>query len=227
MMATEIYETDIIYLVDGTELEVSPLKIKYLRRFMKAFEDVKIAKGDYEAISALSKCAMICMKQFKPEIADTIENFEEHIDLKTIYKLLDISAGIKIDKESEEPVKKQAIQSGNSWEDLDLAQLESEVFLLGIWKDYEELESSLSMAELTAVLNVKREEDYSHKKFLAAMQGVDLDAGNKSNAWEEMKARVFSKGQSSNPNDIVALQGQNAINAGFGIGMGLTYEKIN
>jgi hypothetical protein len=59
------------------------------------------------------------------------------------------------------------------------------------------------------------------------MQGVDLDEGKKSNAWEEMKARVFSGGQSSDPNDIVALQGQNAANAGFGIGMGLTYEKIN
>ena len=193
---------------------------------MKAFEDVKKARGDYEAISALSVCGMICMKQFKPEIANTLENFEEHVDLKTVYKLLDISAGIKIDKESEESVKKQAVDSGNSWEDLDLAQLESEVFLLGIWKDYEELEGSLSMPELTAVLNVKREEDYAHKKFLAAMQGVDLD-DNKSNAWEEMKARVFSNNQTGNPNDIVALQGQNAINAGFGIGMGLTYEKIN
>ncbi len=194
---------------------------------MKAFEKVRNAQGDYEAISALSECAMICMKQFKPDIATSLEVFEEHIDLKTIYRLLDISAGIKIDKESEEPVKKQAVESGSSWEDLDLAQLESEVFLLGIWKDYDELERSLSMAELTAVLNIKREEDYSHKKFLAAMQGVDLDEGNKSNAWEEMKARVFSGGKTGNPNDIVALQGQNAIKAGFGIGMGLTYEKID
>ena len=59
------------------------------------------------------------------------------------------------------------------------------------------------------------------------MQGVDLDKNNKQNEWEEMKARVFSKGQAANANDIVALQGQNAANAGFGIGMGLTYEKIN
>ena len=83
------------------------------------------------------------------------------------------------------------------------------------------------MPELTSVLNVKREEDYAHKKFLAAMQGVDLDEGKKSNAWEEMKARVYSSGKTSDPNDIIALQGQNAINAGFGIGMGLNYEKID
>jgi hypothetical protein len=57
------------------------------------------------------------------------------------------------------------------------------------------------------------------------MQGVDLDknSGN-SNEWEDMKARVFSKGKAENGNDILALQGKNAERVGFGIGMGLDYE---
>jgi hypothetical protein len=227
-MATEIYKTGIINLVDGTELEISPLKIKYLRKFMSDFEGVRSAQGDIEAISALAICGMNCMKQYMPEISRTIEDFEDSIDLKNIYKLLDYAAGIKVDAESDAGVKDQAVKSGATWEDLDLAKLESEVFLLGIWKDYDELEQSLSMQEITAILNVKREEDYSMKKFLAAMQGVDLDKNaQKSNAWEEMKARVFSKGKTSNSKDIVALQGYNAQKAGFGIGMGLDYEKID
>jgi hypothetical protein len=109
-----------------------------------------------------------------------------------------------------------------------LAELESEVFLLGIWKDYDELESSMSMPEIVATLKVKRDLDYSQKKLIAAMQGVDLDkASGKGNAWEEMKARVFSGGQAADSKDIVALQGINAQKAGFGIGMGLTYEKLD
>jgi hypothetical protein len=227
-MATEIYKTGIINLVDGTELEISPLKIKYLRKFMSDFEGVRSAQGDIEAISALAICGMNCMKQYMPEISRTIEDFEDSIDLKNIYKLLDYAAGIKVDAESDAGVKDQAVKSGATWEDLDLAKLESEVFLLGIWKDYDELEQSLSMQEITAILNVKREEDYSMKKFMAAMQGVDLDKNaQKSNAWEEMKARVFSKGKASNSKDIVALQGYSAQKAGFGIGMGLDYEKID
>ena len=227
-MATEIYKTGIIHLVDGTELEISPLKIKYLRRFMNDFESVRSAKGDIEAISALAICGMNCMKQYMPSISNSIEDFEDAIDLKTIYKLLDYAAGIKVDAESNEGVKNQAVRSGATWEDLDLAKLESEVFLLGIWKDYDELERSLSMQEITAILNVKREEDYATKKFMAAMQGVDLDKNaNKSNAWEDMKARVFSRGQANDSRDILALQGQNATSAGFGIGMGLDYEKID
>jgi len=42
-----------------------------------------------------------------------------------------------------------------------------------------------------------------------------------------MKARVFSKGKTSNPNDIVALQGAAARQKGFGIGHGLDYEVIS
>jgi hypothetical protein len=227
-MATTVYNTKNITLQDGVEIELSPLKIKYLRQLMDNFDEVRNAQGDLEAIVALSKCARICMKQFRPEITETQEMLEEYVNLQDIYDILDITAGIKINGESEEPVKKQAVDSGSSWEDLDLAKLEAEVFLLGIWKDYHELETSLSMPELMITLSISRELNYDEKKFLAAMQGVDLDKNaGKANAWEEMKARVFSKGKAENARDIIALQGINAQKAGFGIGMGLEYEKVD
>lgn len=227
-MATKIYEVGTAYLIDGTELELRPLKIKYLREFMEVFDLMKMAKNDDQAIRLLAECARICMKQFYPLIK-TIEELEDSVDLPTIYSILDIAAGIKINNPDKE-IKKQATESGSTWDDLDLAELESEIFLLGIWKDYQELEESLSMPELIATLGSKRELDYQEKKFLAAMQGVDLDkqsGKNNANAWEEMKARVFSGGQTSDPNDILSYQGTKAAQNGFGIGMGLKYEKIN
>jgi hypothetical protein len=229
-MATTIYKSEIIYLFDGTELEIMPLKIKYLREFMQAFENVKVTKNDDEAIAALVECVRVCMKQYYPSISGSVEDVEDSIDMPTVYKVLDISAGIRINKKSEEPVKDQAVESGSSWDDLDLAKLESEVFLLGIWKDYHELELSLSMPELMATLEVSRELDYAEKKFMAAIQGVDLDAesgkGKGQQEWENMKARVFSGGQTSDANDILSFQGPKAQKAGFGIGMGLDYENL-
>lgn len=225
-MATTIYDVETIELVDGTTVEISPLKIKYLRQFLDAFELVKFAKNDDQAIFFLSECARISMQQYYPSIK-TIYDLEDSLDLPTVYKIIDIAAGIKVDEKSKDSVKKQATESGSSWDTLDLAKLEAEVFLVGIWKNYEELESSISMPELLKTLEVRRELDYTEKKFLAGIQGIDLDKqSGKQDAWEEMKARVFSKGKTSNPNDIVALQGQNAINAGFGIGMGLQYEDL-
>jgi hypothetical protein len=227
-MATTVYNNKIITFIDGTELGATPLKIKYLREFMSAFEIVKDAKDDDEAIELLSECARISMKQYRPEISKSIDDIQDNLDLPNIYAILDISAGIKINKNSEEPVKTQASDSGMTWDELDLAKLESEVFLLGIWKDYQDLELSLSMPELLATLASKRELDYEEKKFLAAIQGVDLDAENGSDRgqkeWEDMKARVFSRGATSDSNDVLALQGINAEKAGFGIGFGLDYE---
>lgn len=229
-MATKIYETKKIRLVDGTSIEASPLKLKYLREFLSMFEFVKDASDDTEAIEFLTYCALIAMQQYYPQVA-TITQIEDIMDLPTVYEVLDVAAGIKISKKSvTETVKDQAVESGSTWENFDLAKLESEAFLLGIWKDYEELESSMSMPELTATLEAKRNVDYQEKKFFAAIQGVDLDkqSGKKeANKWEEMKARVFSKGGTADPNDITALQGYNAQKAGFGIGMGLSYEKMD
>jgi hypothetical protein len=224
-MATEIYNKGNVYLIDGTELEIIPLKIKYLREFMVEFENIKTAIDDDAAIEILSKCVGICMKQYYPQIVDSVE---DNLDLPTIYKVIDIAAGIKINKKSEEPVKEQAVSSGSSWDELDLAKLEAEVFILGIWKDYKDLEESLSMPELMVTLSSKRELDYQEKKFLAAIQGVDLEGSSNpekgQKEWEDMKARVFSRGATSDSNDVLALQGQNAKRAGFGIGMGLDYD---
>ncbi|NDB60313.1 hypothetical protein EB001_17940 [bacterium] len=226
-MATEIYKTLDIFLADNSVVEISPLKIKYLRKLMSSFENVKNAKGDLAAIAALTECARICMQQFKPEISTSIEVLEEYVDLDTIYDILDIGAGIKMKKDSSESVKDQATKGGSSWDDLDIAKLESEVFLLGIWKNYEELEKSISLPELMALLSQKRESDYDNKKFFAAIQGIDLDKNvKKNNEWEDLKARVFSKGQAKDSSDILALQGVNAQQAGFGIGLGLDYEQV-
>ena len=83
------------------------------------------------------------------------------------------------------------------------------------------------MPELVAILEAKNKEDYESKKFMAALQGVNIDSNSSENKWEEIKARAFSKGATSNPNDILALQGKAAQRAGFGIGHGLDYEVIN
>jgi hypothetical protein len=225
-MPKEVYKSTVVELIDGTELYITPLKIKFLKLFLDEFENVKAAKNDDDAIDALAKCTVIAMRQYYPQIK-TQSELEDNIDMPTIYRILDFAAGIKINEKSEEPVKQQATESGSSWDELDLAELESEVFLLGIWKDYEELESSMSMPEITATLKIKRDLDYAQKKFLAAMQGVDLDkASGKQDAWQELKARVFSQGKAANAKDVLALQGANAQKAGFGIGMGLDYEDL-
>jgi hypothetical protein len=82
------------------------------------------------------------------------------------------------------------------------------------------------MPELVSILEAKAEENYQNRKFFAALKGVDIDKGSGIDKWEEIKTRALSKGRTSDPNDIVSLQGLAAQRAGFGIGQGLDYEVI-
>lgn len=227
-MAKSVYEYNNVQLIDGTDIVLGPLKIKFMKQFMSLFDLIKYTQTDEQSIVVLTECATVCMRQYYP-IVQTREELEELVDLPTVYKILDYCAGIKINGEKENIDKQAKTESDkNSWEDLDLGSLEAEAFLIGSWKNFDELEFSISMSELIAIIEKIRDLDYNEKKFLAAMQGVDLDkeSGKSANAWEKMKAKVFSGGGTSNPNDILALQGKNAAKAGFGIGMGLSYEKI-
>lgn len=230
-MATRVYKTKTIKLIDGTEIDLVPLKIKYLRQVMDIFDNSDKSEDDDDTIFLLLKCAHVAMKQYYPAISNSIEAVEDNLVLQDLYDILDFGAGIKFNKTESEEKEDKVVGTSEpverpTWESLDLAKLEAEVFLIGIWKDYDELEKSLSMPELLLTLESKRELDYTEKKFLAAIQGVDIDgeeeAGQKQ--WEDMKARVFSGGATSDSNDILALQGINAEKMGFGIGFGLDYN---
>lgn len=225
-MANTVYDIKNVYSVDSFEIEISPLKIKYLREFMDIFQLVKDTNGDDEATDVLIECIRICMKQFHPEWSKNKKDIEDNFDMPTIFEILDVAAGIKVNKDSKDSVAKNVTEDKSVWADLDLVKLESEAFLLGIWKDYNELETSISMPELMAILKSKREVDNEEKKFLAAIQGIDLDK-NKSqeeDPWTKLKNKVFNGGRPDN--DILTYKGDKAKRAGFGIGLGLDYEKI-
>jgi hypothetical protein len=82
------------------------------------------------------------------------------------------------------------------------------------------------MPELMAILESKREMDYEEKKFLAAIQGVDLEKNKpkEEDPWTKLKNKVFNEGRDDK--DILTFKGAKAARAGFGIGMGLDYENL-
>jgi len=231
---TEVYSISYVYTINGDEIEISPLKIWYLKEFMAKFQTIEKGMDNDESLTILSDCARIAMKQYAPIFSRSVDKVEDNFDIGTIYKVLEIAGGIKFDTTEEDAVISEQAENNDSqsgWETLDLAKLETEIFFIGIWKNYEELEKSITIQELMYILNTKRELDYNEKKFLAALQGVNLDEGQGQEQkgqkeWEDLKARVYSRGAATDSKDILALQGVNAQQAGFGIGMGLSYEVV-
>ena len=68
--------------------------------------------------------------------------------------------------------------------------------LLGIWKNVEDLENHINLNELSVILEAARERDYRNQKFMAAIQGIDIDKGAKEDAkakFEQIETRVQAR----------------------------------
>lgn len=97
-MAVTNYEETKLSLIDGTEISVRPLKLSLLKKFMKKFETVAdVAEDNEKTIGVLLECVQIAMQQYRPEIADDIEQLEEVLDLPTVYKIIEVASGVDLE----------------------------------------------------------------------------------------------------------------------------------
>ena len=87
------------------------------------------------------------------------------------------------------------------------------------------MEDNLSMPELIQTFTSMQKSESEKRKFLAAIQGVDLDGGEEeeNKSFEDVRRKAL--GITADASDVVSLQGQFASEAGFGIGAGLGYKK--
>lgn len=104
-MATKVFETTEMELMDGTKISMRPLKISLLRDFMKKFDTVvDVATDNVASMDVLVDCAMIAMKQYAPDYSDDREKFEDSVDIKMVYKIIEVASGIKLDAEGNDLV---------------------------------------------------------------------------------------------------------------------------
>ena len=97
-MATSVYETVEVELIDGSKIKMRPLKISLLREFMKKFETIsEVTDSNDASMNLLMDCVAIAMKQYEPSLADDREKLEDSIDLPTVYKVIEVASGIKLD----------------------------------------------------------------------------------------------------------------------------------
>lgn len=86
-----------ITLIDGTELEVRPLKISLLRKFLITFEGIaKVSDNNDKSMDILLDCVQIAMEQYKPELAKDRNALEENLDLPTLYKIIEAASGTNL-----------------------------------------------------------------------------------------------------------------------------------
>jgi hypothetical protein len=92
---------DKITLIDGTQIEIRPLKISLLRKFLSTFEGIaKVSEDNDKSMDILLDCVQIAMEQYKPELAEDREALENNLDLPTLYKIIEAASGTNLSDNS-------------------------------------------------------------------------------------------------------------------------------
>ena len=97
-MATTVYDVLEIELSDGTSLELKPLPIKQLRKFMEIINSMQEQENENQdaAMDIFVQAAMVCLESIKPELSKDKDKFEELIEVPTMMKILEVVGGLKL-----------------------------------------------------------------------------------------------------------------------------------
>jgi hypothetical protein len=100
-MPTAVYETLEIKLSNGNNINVKPLTIKNLKKFLtivKKLQDETV-KTEEEAMEIFIEAGMACMEQFAPELSKDKDLFEDTIEVPTLMKILEVAGGLKLNND--------------------------------------------------------------------------------------------------------------------------------
>lgn len=107
-MAKTVYDSEEITLQDGREVTLVPLAIGRLRRFMKAWGEFANISDEDEAFDIYINCCGIALeksvesdfektKDSEKTLTDEYREYlEDVLDMDTIYKILDVCGGLKL-----------------------------------------------------------------------------------------------------------------------------------
>lgn len=95
-MATKVYVTESFELQDGTEVEIKPLNIKRLRKFMEIVAKLEETEKEVDAIDILFDATALVIERSNPKLAEDRETLEDILDVPTMYRILEVAGGVKL-----------------------------------------------------------------------------------------------------------------------------------
>ena len=100
-MPTTVYETLESKLSNGNTINIKPLTINKLKKFLAVVKPLQGEQelSEEEAMEIFVKAGMICMEQFAPDLASDRELFENTIEVPTLMKILEIAGGLKLNND--------------------------------------------------------------------------------------------------------------------------------
>ena len=96
-MATTVYDVEEIKLQNGATVQLRPLSIKELRKFMLVLNKTQNVTNESESLDVLIDACGIALEKQLPDLVKDRDALEEALDVPTINRILEVCGGIKLD----------------------------------------------------------------------------------------------------------------------------------
>lgn len=102
-MATRVNNSEKVTLQDGTVVEVRPLNIKNLRKFMEVTKKFEKVKDEDEGLTLMIEACQIALVAADEDKFSDVDYLEEVLDMNTIAKIMNVSGGVDINADPNLP----------------------------------------------------------------------------------------------------------------------------
>jgi len=96
-LATTVYSVEEIKLQNGSTVQLKPLSIKELRKFMTAISKTQEVTTESDSLNVLIDACAIALEKQLPDLVKDRDALEDALDVPTINKILEVCGGIKLD----------------------------------------------------------------------------------------------------------------------------------
>lgn len=96
-MASTVYNVEEITLQSGDTVQLKPLSIKQLRKFMEVINKTSEAQTEDETLGILVEACGVALEKQLPDLVADKDALEDALDVPTINRILDVCGGIKQD----------------------------------------------------------------------------------------------------------------------------------
>jgi hypothetical protein len=96
-LATTVYDVEEIKLQNGATVQLRPLSIKELRKFMLVLNKTQNVTNESESLDVLIDACGIALEKQLPDLVKDRDALEEALDVPTINRILEVCGGIKLD----------------------------------------------------------------------------------------------------------------------------------
>lgn len=108
-MANTVGTVEDVRLLDGTDITLRSASIATLRKVLKRVEEFGKAEDEDQFFEMVLNASAFCLRKERPDfyqedknngedriLGGATESFEESVDMPTVYKILEIVGGVKL-----------------------------------------------------------------------------------------------------------------------------------